>query len=1379
MKQKIILMLMFLTGAFFTVKAQTQFWSDTFEDVGAPSSGTRTPSITFECGGTPPTAYFKRTNLAGVNLSAGGSYTNVEGSKFWAGEDIDKGNGSCTNNSISANQQVTWSGIDIAGKSGLMFKGNFAASATGGWQGKWWQENQGGGQQDFLAFEYRIDGGSWVRAIAFYSNSPATVTGGSSPAMYLDTDGDMVGDGTMLTSAFAEYTFNIPSTGSSLDIRMNCFANASANQELAIDNFRLFGSASCVTPVITSNIENKTACIDGNTSFSIAADNATGYQWQVNTGSEFTNITDGGVYSGSNTNTLSLIGVLNSMNAYTYRCVAYNGNTACFTNSEVGILTVSSINLTLASQTNVACNGGATGAAAVNVATGGTGSYTYNWTPGNPAGDGTTAVNGLTAGTWTCTVTDTNGCSASASFTITEPASSVNLFQASQTNISCQGANTGAASVAAATGGTGPYTYNWTPGNPTGDGTTAVFGLAPGVWTCTATDVNGCSESVSFTITEPANALGVTQASQTNIACHGGATGAAAVNVATGGTGSYTYNWTPGNPAGDGTTAVNGLTAGTWTCTVTDTNGCSASASFTITEPASSVNLFQASQTNISCQGSNTGAASVAAATGGTGPYTYDWTPGNPTGDGTTAVFGLAPGVWTCTATDVNGCSKSVSFTITEPANALGVTQASQTNIACNGGATGAAAVNVATGGTGSYTYNWTPGNPTGDGTTAVNGLTAGTWTCTVTDTNGCSASASFTITEPAVLSSPVGDAMQSFYQGATIADLVVEGSNLTWYDALEGGDLLEMNTVLNGGTTYFVSQSSAGCESDRLAITVQLILPSMDSDLCGSVQNLVFYEPLIAEDYPGATQYEFMLTGDGLASNFISSTNQIIITDFDGAFGFDYGTTYQVSVRAMVGDVWTPFGAACEFSIIDSPLTSVQAFCDMTIPNVNSKIYFYHVPQATQYRYSITNLTTNIESFIETNSRFFLISTADNFDFGTNFSLKCQVQIDGVYGEFGEACVVTTPSQITSLRDQFCGLTISTLDSNLYASNVVYAEAYKFRAQAGLAVFEVERPDSRVTMSMFGAVSPNTSYAVSVAVKINNVWSDYGASCLIQTPASIVLPTLRSEYCDTTLENLSSNFYATITFGASAYRFKTTIGGEVVIVERPDSRCYVGLFEGATIGQTYAIEVSSFLNGVWSSYGEPCAITIPNLIPTTTLRSQFCGSTVSSLGSNFYASVRFGATAYRFKTMINGLEVVVERSDSRCFMSAFAGAEENQTYDIQVAVQIQNMWGAYGPACSLTVGSISSKEIPVEIDADLFEIKAYPNPFTTQMNLILSENGATTSIITVYDMTGKQIELVETSDAEISLGQSWTTGVYLIQIERHNVIQHIRMIKQ
>jgi Secretion system C-terminal sorting domain/SprB repeat len=152
-----------------------------------------------------------------------------------------------------------------------------------------------------------------------------------------------------------------------------------------------------------------------------------------------------------------------------------------------------------------------------------------------------------------------------------------------QTNVTCNGSTNGTASISS-TGGVGTLTYNWTPGNPTGDGTASVTNLSAGSYSCTVTDANGCTASQTVTITQP-NVLVSTITSQTNVSCFAGTNGAASILVS-GGTTAYSYNWTPGNPTGDGTANVTGLTAGTWTCTITDANGCTASQSVTITQAA-------------------------------------------------------------------------------------------------------------------------------------------------------------------------------------------------------------------------------------------------------------------------------------------------------------------------------------------------------------------------------------------------------------------------------------------------------------------------------------------------------------------------------------------------------------------------------------------------------------------------------------------------------------------------------------------------------------------------------------------------------------------------------------------------------------------------
>ncbi|MCK6640308.1 MAG: T9SS type A sorting domain-containing protein [Bacteroidia bacterium] len=974
------LLLFFALLILAPASAQTMFWEDDMEGAGGPNlgGGTRTPSLTFSSGGPPATRYFFRTPLSGINTSF--SVTGIQGTNCWAAEDVDNGN------LQTAHQNVTWTGINISGRTGLQFRGLFG---TGGATGAFDNTAVSGNGTDYMIAEYRIDGGPWTSAVRFLPISTVAST-----LLGLETTGDSIGENvSTLSNTMQEFQFNISGTGTTMEIRVKVFCN-SLVEEMIFDDIRLYEVPTCSNPTITTQPSNASVCNNGNTSFSIAATGATSYQWQVNCGSGFSNVTNGGVYSGATTATLTITGATTGMNGCIYRCLAQQS--PCSSTSNNATLTVSTPALTALSQTNVACNGGTNGAASVNAAGGGVSPYTYNWTPGNPIGDGTTSVTGLTAGTWTCTVTDNIGCTASQTFNITQP-SAIILTAASQTNVSCFGGTNGAASVNAATGGAGGFTYNWTPGNPTGDGTVSVTGLIAGTWTCTATDANSCTATRTFNITSP-TALVVTPASQTNISCNGGNNGAASINTPTGGAGGYTYNWTPGNPTGDGTVSVTGLTAGSWTCTVTDANSCTATQTFNVTAPTALV-VTPASQTNVACNGGSTGAASINTPTGGAGGYTYNWTPGNPTGDGTVSVTGLTAGSWTCTVTDANSCTATQTFNITAPtaitanisstptsctantgtatvssvtggaggytyswaptggtaatatglssgtytctitdANACNITRtvvvgtssgpsltaASQTNVACFGGASGAASVNAATGGTAPYTYNWTPGNPTGDGTVSVTGLTAGSWTCTVTDAGGCTAVVTFNITSPtAIVLNANAQTNVSCFGGTNGAASVT---------AATGGAGGYTYNWTPGNPTGDGTVSVTGLTAGTWTCTVT------DANSCTATQTFNITSPSAIVVTP-ASQTNISCNG---GTNGAASIN----TPTGGAGGFTYN--------------WTPGNPTGDGTVSVTGLTAGTWTCTVTDANACTATATFNITAPTALNASISSTPTS-----------------------------------------------------------------------------------------------------------------------------------------------------------------------------------------------------------------------------------------------------------------------------------------------------------------------------------------------------------------------------------------------------------------------------------
>ncbi|MEO8069294.1 MAG: choice-of-anchor L domain-containing protein [Flavobacteriales bacterium] len=407
----------------------------------------------------------------------------------------------------------------------------------------------------------------------------------------------------------------------------------------------------------------------------------------------------------------------------------------CTATASVGIGLQLPLSIALTSQTGVACTGSGTGSATVT-ATGGTGPLLYVWGTLIPQ-FGQTAVN-LTAGVYLATVIDGNGCIATVSVTISQPPSPLAASLFAQQNVLCRGNSNGSATVSAS-GGVGPYSYSWNT-IPVQTSATAT-GLAAGVYTCTVTDVNSCSKTVNVTITQPAAVLSASIASSTNVLCRGNNTGSATVNVI-GGTAPYTYNWNSA-PAQISAT-MSTVPAGNYICTVTDSNGCTTTASITITQPAASLTANISGQTNVLCFGNTTGSATVSVS-GGTVPYMYSWNTAPV--QNTATVINLAVGTYLCTITDGNGCSTTASVTIAQPAAALSASISTQTNVACFGSSTGSATVN-ASGGAGAYGYSWNT-VPVQNTATAFN-MPAGTWTCTISDVNGCSTSAVAAIAQPA-----------------------------------------------------------------------------------------------------------------------------------------------------------------------------------------------------------------------------------------------------------------------------------------------------------------------------------------------------------------------------------------------------------------------------------------------------------------------------------------------------------------------------------------------------------------------------------------------------------------------------------------------------
>ncbi|MBI2270940.1 MAG: gliding motility-associated C-terminal domain-containing protein [Bacteroidetes bacterium] len=291
------------------------------------------------------------------------------------------------------------------------------------------------------------------------------------------------------------------------------------------------------------------------------------------------------------------------------------------------------------------CNGDSNGSATIAVASSTGMPYTYSWSNGVT---GTTGISGLTAGTYAVTVTNSYGCATSRSVVITEPPAIT--LTANSLTIPCVIVNGSA--LATAMGGTGTFTYSWSSG-ATGQ---TVSGLTPGTHSVTAIDANGCIKSTTINIVYSGGSTAVATV-LSNVSCKGGSNGSASA-VLSGGNLISAYSWNNGAT----NSSISGVIAGSYTVTITDNNGCKFTTVAVIAEPpqlTDAVSIVNAASAT-SCDGSITSAAS-----GGTPPYSYQWS-----NSVTTAVISsLCTGLYAYTITDSQGCEFRNSVVLSDTLN--------------------------------------------------------------------------------------------------------------------------------------------------------------------------------------------------------------------------------------------------------------------------------------------------------------------------------------------------------------------------------------------------------------------------------------------------------------------------------------------------------------------------------------------------------------------------------------------------------------------------------------------------------------------------------------------------------------------------------------
>ena len=485
---------------------------------------------------------------------------------------------------------------------------------------------------------------------------------------------------------------------------------------------------------------------------------------------------------------------------------------------------------------------------------GGLSPYNYSWSGPDvfsSSSQNPTRPNSVVAmsGTYDVTVTDNNGCSASAATGNVIVNQSPSITAGSSGPTYCSGVTILLSSNPS--NGATPYHYTWA-GPASYDSISqnrSVPNSTPsnsGVYSVTVTDFNSCTASASTqNITVNPN-LSVSLNSSF-VLCSGNC--AILATSTSGGTSPFGYSWTSGAaPVSNPTVCP--LSNTSYTVTVTDSKGCSGTATTNvIVHPKPTANAGS-NQSLPSCSLTGTTIGNTPTASGGTAPYTYFWSP--PSGLSSDSV--ADPGVkgigsnttYTVVVTDSNGCSASSDVTINVTGSTLNVTitaNGPQNWCASSGGNVTLTAIGQ--NGFPPYTtFRWTGADLSSDTTASViaNPDTAGTYlyTVVITDTTGCQAGTSTTITVHASPVAYAGGASDTICNGTSVilgGGPTATGGTPPYTYAWSGGSgaaPVSNPTVTPGSTTTYtvIITDSNSCSASASSTIVVRTSPNANAGL-------------------------------------------------------------------------------------------------------------------------------------------------------------------------------------------------------------------------------------------------------------------------------------------------------------------------------------------------------------------------------------------------------------------------------------------------------------------------------------------------------------------------------------------------------------------
>lgn len=557
-------------------------------------------------------------------------------------------------------------------------------------------------------------------------------------------------------------------------------------------------------------------------------------------------------YSSNNGSTWQTSNVLTGLSKGNYQLLVKDGNGCISTNAITEEVTQPAAALATSVSTYKDPLGATTNDGYINITvSNGTPGYTYTWSNGAT----TQNLTGVGGGTFTVTVKDKNGCTATTGTSLLAP-DPINIT-ITETAISCNGMTDGALQ-AGITGGVKPYAISWS----NGVADTYTSQLGQGNYTFSVRDANGITASRTYNLVQP----GVLTIALTPTAtsCFGVSDGQVSA-LATGGTSPYTYATGP---------TVTGLPAGPYSIRVTDRHGCAATGTATVTSP--DLLTISSDITTPTRFGSADGSI-VTSGVGGNGSYTYRWN----TGSTSNTITNLADGTYTVEVTDLKGCKATGEYNVLQP-DPLTMTVQLIDTVLCHGLSTGKVQAVVA-GGVKPYTYTWSNGLTTED----ISSLPIGTYSVVVKDKSDVVINGSYTITEPALLqlSLTASEVSCSGENDATIISTTSGGVQPYAYSWSTGATTPDLSGLDGGMYTLHLTDANR-CALSSSATVVAPNALSMDAAVAQPICNGDANGSIVLMTTGGRQPYTYSWStgaNEDNLGNLKAGTYTVRMTDFSG----------------------------------------------------------------------------------------------------------------------------------------------------------------------------------------------------------------------------------------------------------------------------------------------------------------------------------------------------------------------------------------------------------------------------------------------------------------------------------------------------------------